>query len=211
MKYAQGKHKGYQLNVTDRFCSAFPQGFRSLVHANRLSPKTVQVIERIVTRQNWSASDLYSNSNPWEDACYRDFREACPALNIPSGPNGPALEKLICLALIRYCLNRVILDRPRACVYHTLSIELLDTLPQAVPSSDAMEREALLWVYNMAIDCWAVSYQAITPEATFLMQEMAVKFPDTLDWNIDDFNAFGRRYLWTENISGILRQYYVKA
>lgn len=217
MKYHQGRNKGYQLNNIDHLPTNFPPGFRGLAAVNHLSLRTVQIIQRIIGRQTWGvwpssydSNDTLIYGDPWAEASYRDFREACPALNLPAGTDGPPLEKVVCLALIRYCLNRAVYDRPRACVYHTLSIELLETLPNMVPSSTSVERRALLWVYMMAIDCWAVSTEAITQEASYLMHQMELKFPETLSWTAKDFDCLGQEFLWTENISNILRRNYVR-
>lgn len=218
MKYHQGTNKGYQLNHVASLPSNFPSGFRDLAVAEQLSARTIQIIQRIVARQSWGVwpasydeNDTRALGDPWCSTSYRDFREACPALNLPAGPAGPPLEKLICLALIRYCLNRAVYDRPRACVYHTLSIELLDSLPATRPSRSRAERQALLWVYTLAIDCWAVATRAITDEATSLMHQMSEKFPETLSWTMADFDSLGNQFLWTENIASILQQHYVKA
>jgi hypothetical protein len=216
MKYHQGVNKGYQLNYADSLPVNFPSGFRELAIARQLSPRTIQVIQRIMGRQSWGVwpasydeIDARTLGDPWDNTSYRDFREACPALNLPTGEDGPPLEKLVCLALIRYCLNRAVYDRPRACVYHTLSIELLESLPKTRPSANTIERRTLLWVFTIAIDCWAVATQSITDEAQRLMQQMRLKFPETLSWTMADFESLGRDFLWTDNISGILQQHYI--
>jgi hypothetical protein len=191
--------------------SDFPAGFRSLATEGQLSPQTIQVICRIAGRRNWGVwpssfneHDVRLCGDPWMSPPHRDFREACPALNLANGPNGPPLEKLICLAMIRYCLNRAVYDRPRACIYHTLSIDLLQVLPNVIPSIGQAEREAMLWVFLIGVDCWAVASERLTDEAAFLLRQIELKFPETLGWTGQDFDGFGTKFLWTTNISRIM-------
>jgi hypothetical protein len=218
MKYQQGNNKAYQLNPPDRLASHFPSGFRDLAREGYLSDQTMRVIQRVAAQQNfgvwpssYDAKDSLTYGDPWTEPVYSDFREACPALNLPDGPNGPPLEKLVCFALIRYCLNRAVYERPRACIYHTLSIELLRVLPGVKPATDnAVERQALIWIHTMAIDCWTVSTREMTAEASSLIQLMETKFPETKTWTAKKFDAFGQRFLWTRNISSIMAQHHEK-
>jgi hypothetical protein len=218
MKYQQSYDKAYQLNPPQCIISQFPIGFRDLANQGRLSSQTVRVIQRVAGQQNFGvwpssfdAKDSLIHGDPWTEPAYNDFREALPALNIADGPGGPPLEKLISLALIRYCLNRAVYERPRACIYHMLSIELLDVLARLSPTSDiSSERQALIWVYAMAIDCWTVASREISAEATHLIELMETKFPETRDWSGKKFDAFGQRFLWTKNISSVMAQYHEK-
>jgi hypothetical protein len=123
------------------------------------------------------------------------------------GPEGPALEKLICLALIRYCLNRVVYVRSQACIFHTLSLELFDKLPYTATPLCRYERRAFLWVYMMVIDSWAQWTLKISDEAARLLYMMDQAFPETRSWSSADFDHFGQEFLWTENISCILQRY----
>lgn len=195
--------------------SDLPPGFHGLATVKSISPDTIRLIQRIAARQNWSVWERsYSPGNtvaygdPWADAIHNDYESACPALSLPDGPGGPPLEKLICLALIRYCLNKAVYERSRACIFHQLSIELFEKLPGTFPSSRMVDRRALLWVYTMTIDSWAMWDKAISDEATYLFLLMEQVFPETLSWISTDFEYLGQQYLWTENISKILQHYY---
>jgi hypothetical protein len=123
------------------------------------------------------------------------------------GPGGPSLEKLICLSLIRYCLNRVVYVRSQACIFHRLSLELFEKLPLTVTPLCPYERRALLWVHMMVIDSWAQWTLKISDEAAHLLYLVDQTFPETRSWTSTDFDGFGQEFLWTENISRILQRY----
>jgi len=70
-----------------------------------------------------------------------------------------------------------------------------------------VDRRALLWVYTMTIDSWAMWDEVISDEANYLFLLMEQVFPETLSWVSTDFEYLGQQYLWTENISKILQRY----
>jgi hypothetical protein len=77
---------------------SLPEGFRAMVALNLLSLETMIILERIVLVDIEGVS-----ASEYPEEPYPNIRKACPALSIPDGEDGPDMERLLCLALIRYC------------------------------------------------------------------------------------------------------------
>lgn len=192
-----------------------PTGLSRLARDGLLSYETINIIKRITSRRRWSiqASDyrpqdkaVYGDPFIQHEPYFKDFRAACPALNLPDGPDGPPIEKLVCLALMRFSVNNSNRERPRACVYHCLSVTLTEQLPQIPVPSRSVERRALLWVWMMTIDSWSVGDRQIASEGARLLRQLTDRFPETKLWCAEDFERLGRDFLWTSNVSMIVER-----
>jgi hypothetical protein len=208
-----------------------PGGFHDLACTGILSIQTIQCIIRIAGRTSFGADAPRKQIVDQFSTEFRDFREACPALTLPDDSDGqPQLEKLICLALVRYCLNSANTERPAArCYAHNLALDLkqqlipehrhatilTDTMQQkhGIPSITSpsslhqLEREAWKWIWLMAIDTWCLPEFELSNAGKVLLVDLLQRFEEVRSMTEEDVEALGARWFWTSNISGVLRRY----
>lgn len=184
-----------------------PSGFRDVAFTGTFSNQTISIIVRAAGND---APSFLLNTEVYPPSYFRDYPDACPALTIPDGPNGPSLEKLTCLALIRHCFNITFPERPRACLSHCLNIELLHKLPIVPVSTVAAQRECLLWVWLMSVDSWSYHGANLSLEGANLLYQITEKFPETATWTPSDFDKLGTKFFWTRGISKVVRDYWAK-
>ena len=208
-----------------------------------LSRQTINCVQRLASRGNFSitplafsttihaSNDLGNVFDESSSSRFVDFRQACPALTLPDDAHGqPPLEKLICLALIRYCLNLVNGERPVArCYAHNLTLELKQQLipghqhttiltaalqqrHKIPPINDPnpvkrLEREAMLWMWLMAIDTWCLPKFELSNGGKLLLVHALEVFGEMRDMTVRDFDELGRRWFWTDSIRGVVTRY----
>ncbi|OQV05247.1 hypothetical protein CLAIMM_10019 [Cladophialophora immunda] len=193
-----------------------PCGFRNLARAGALSSETLQIINRISIKRDWGPQDPAYKEKQGEEKSkvYRpvagqawNFWDACTAFRTPEGPGGPSLEKMICLALFRYCANRANRLRPKACIYHSATTQLTARLPKFRVSNSRTERDCLIWIWLVAIDSWAMAQNSpeLSPEGSRLLSEMRKALPELRDWEWWDLESLGQKFFWRDDIRVLLK------
>jgi hypothetical protein len=102
---------------------ALPGGFTEMATISTLSYRTIGCVRRLIGRNGFESKlDVFEPLS----SSFVDFWEACSAVTLRNDPLGqPPLEKLICLAMICYCLNCVEGKRPTPrCYAHNMTLEL---------------------------------------------------------------------------------------
>ncbi|KIX94218.1 uncharacterized protein Z520_09928 [Fonsecaea multimorphosa CBS 102226] len=193
-----------------------PCGFRNLARAGALSSETLQIIHRISVKRDWSPQDHEYRERQGEEKTKVygpvagqawNFWDACTAFRNPEGPEGPSLEKMIWLALFRYCANRANRLRPKACIYHSATMQLTARLPTFRVSNSRTERDCLIWIWLVAIDSWAMAQDSteMYPEGLQLVSQMHKAMPELGDWEWWDLESLGQKFFWREDIRTVLR------
>ncbi|OAP56700.1 hypothetical protein AYL99_08812 [Fonsecaea erecta] len=193
-----------------------PCGFRNLARAGALSLETLQIIHRISVKQDWSPQDPTYKGKYGEEMSKVygpvagqawNFWDACAAFRAPEGPRGPSLEKMICLALFRYCANRANHLRPKACIYHSATTQLTARLPEFRVSSSRTERDCLIWIWLVAIDSWAMAQNSaeLSHEGRQLLLKMRKAMPELQDWEWWDLESLGQKFFWRDDIRILLK------
>ncbi|KIW75478.1 hypothetical protein Z517_10219 [Fonsecaea pedrosoi CBS 271.37] len=193
-----------------------PCGFRNLARAGVLSSETLQIIHRISVKQDWSPQDATYREKQGKERTkvYRpvagqawNFWDACTAFRTPDGPGGPSLEKMICLALFRYCANRANRLRPKACIYHSATTQLTARLPAFRVSSARTERDCLIWIWLVAIDSWAMAQNSpeLSADGARLLAKMRDALPELRDWAWWDLECLGQKFFWRDDLRVLLR------
>lgn len=208
-----------------------PLGFRDLACTGILSIQTIQCIINIAGRSTFGPDTPRKQLEEHLSSEFKDFREACPALTLPDDSDGqPPLEKLVFLALVRYCLNSANTERPASrCYTHNLALDLkqqlipehrhatilTDTMQQkqGIPSQTSpnslnqLEREAWKWIWLMAIDTWSLSDFELSNAGKVLLVDLLNRFEEMRELTKSEVKELGTRWFWTSNVSGVLERY----
>lgn len=182
-----------------------PTGFRDLALAGLLSNQTINILVR--ASQNEIPYSL-RNTELSNQCDFWDYRNACPGLAIPDGPDGPSLERMACLGLIRYCFNITYPARDWECLPHCMNLHLFNRLPMVPVPVNLASRRCLLWVWLMGIDSWSDQDANLTLEGITLLHYISQKFPETTSWTAWDFDKLGADFFWTDGISKVMHQYW---
>jgi hypothetical protein len=180
-----------------------PTGFQCLRLCHAISTPTLRIVERVVNKR--AGQDTYISK--------QFLHEQCPGLFTPDTPDGePALERVVCLALLRYCINSIKVNRAcfKGCQFSRFVFELAELLPLLNPDkfTTQCQKDCLLWVWLMAIDSYSADAYGLFPEGVDLLVQMRDRYPQTVNWEYTDFAEVGRCFLWNENIEGIVRNYW---
>ena len=105
---------------------------------------------RIVTRvQHLKSTDQQLDD---DEPVFANFQDACPALGIPHGPEGPHIERILFLALMRHCVNDHPNHRHLMINYLRVTMELVRALIAMNLPEDGVRRDFMLWTYLVAVD-----------------------------------------------------------
>ena len=238
----QCKYPAMPIEISWLSGLSIPSGFYQLAKTGILSFQTLNSIQRVAERGDFnirpSAFSTTTDFPVAESASlegsashFVNFHEACPALTLPNDSEGqPPLEKVMCLALIRYCLNGVNGERPALrCYAHNLTLELrqqlipdhrhttilTDALQQRskIPQRDVddpvkkMERESMIWMWLMAIDTWCLPKFELSNAGKLLLMHVLDVFEEIRDMSTEEFEDLGKRWFWTDNLRGIVKRY----
>lgn len=193
--------------------SSLPRGFHDLAKTGELSFETIQIVQRIaITQQDkWldmtSGKTTLSPCHPlsrFRQQTHLEYSEACPALNSPTD----TLEQLLCLALMRYCVNTASRMRPKACIFNSVMTQLRQKLAafEVHTVGDRPQRRCLLWVYLVWMDSATASDGVLTTRGSEQIEEISSKFPEIASWKIEDFERLGEDFFWSGNMSTTLKR-----
>ena len=130
---------------------------------------------------------------------YFNLTEECPALALPDDKYlGPPLDKLVSMALVRFCANG---EREctmhTACIYYQLHTKLTNYILTNTNGYGKDTTWCMLWVWLITIVSWTDGVRA-DPRGVQLVCEMKLRYPETVNWSLDDFALFGQRSFWNE-------------
>ena len=202
-----------------RLTEELPSGFQDLERAGKLSLATLQMIRRFNTKRDWDLrGSKVTKENAGDKARHellaqsqgQHFWNVCNAFRPSDVPHRATLERLICMALLRYCFNSIMPPRPRACICHTATEQLTALLPTFKVPASQMERDCLIWVWLMTIDSWSVSNNRgeLEPTGMQLMSQLRANLPELADWGWRDLEATGHKFFWRDDIGILLEAYW---
>ena len=179
-------------------------GFATLALSGQLSHQTIVVIGRLAKVDIATVVPPSLTEGP-----FQDYRQALPAITLSHDrEGGPSLERLLCLALIRYSFNAIPKTRPRSAGPHTLSSGVLRPVLDFPMPAETAKRSCLLWVWLIAIDTQNSASGGLALEAAHLMYWIPRKFVETTRWSVSDFEYFGTQFFWTKSLTEIFREYW---
>ena len=181
-----------------------PLGFQELAWQGRLSCPMVLLIANRVTKSVPCLASVWSIPSTNSETASIGLTKTYPGLTAQDDTNGPALERLICLVLMRIQVGYAIVPafRSPTCMSHSITLELTNIIPQRQISATNGEWECVLWIWLMTLDCWS----ADSPEAERWLRRLISRFPETSCWQLDDFEMLGERFMWTPHLSNVLRR-----
>lgn len=193
-----------------------PVGFHDIACVGLLSNETIDVLHKLqkiqgkmATTKNISSPYLLSTP-PFlardDIHLYFNLTEECPALALPDDErSGPPLDKLVCMALVRLCANG---EREckmhTACIYYQLHSKLTEYILSNTHAYGKDTTWCMLWIWLITIASWTDSVSADS-RGVQLVREMRIRYPETVNWSLDDFALFGQRFFWNEITSRRLR------
>ena len=183
-----------------------PVGFHDIGRAGFLSHETIDVLRKIQKIQiaTTNTSSQYLLSTPPflardDTHLYFNLTEECPALALPDDERlGPPLDKLVSMALVRLCANG---EREctmhTACIYYQLHTKLTKYILSNTNGHGKNTTWCMLWIWLITIASWTGGVSA-DPRGVQLVYEMRFRYPETVNWSLDDFALFGQRFFWNE-------------
>ena len=185
-----------------------PIGFHDIARGSFLSSETIDVLQKVqkiqVDAATKNVSPPYLLSTPPflardDTHLYFNLTEECPALALPDDEClGPPLDKLVSMALVRLCANG---EREctmhTACIYYQLHSKLTHYILSATNTSGKDMTWCMLWIWLITIASWTDGVSA-DPRGVQLAREMRSRYPETVNWSLDDFASFGQRFFWNE-------------
>jgi hypothetical protein len=181
-----------------------PVGFQVLAVDGKLRSSTVDLILSIILEMDKGPPRNEPWTGPTSIGTFPEFSETIPALRLPDDEQGPALERLMCLALARCRRDLRIGLRTPACLSHSITLDLASKVPLRTVPEDVAERECLLWVWLMLLDSRPIT----SPETGTWLRRMSRAFPEVSDWEVEDFEAFGESFIWTDYMSLAMRTWW---
>lgn len=172
----------------DDLLLSIPPGFYPLAERGMLGKETIAIITRLARRD--------FNVNPWplNEPYYAPLKDFCPAVY----SKRLSVDKLVCLALVRYGVLSAVGRNFRACVFHSVTEALAIAVKSIDPPVEIEYRECLIWIWLVAVNSWLTGGGELEFEGVVLLAQMRSQFPETNDWTTDDVEALGARFLWCE-------------
>ena len=182
-----------------------PSGFQATARSGMLSNPILKLIVKMADKHDFYGGNVWSAPHSIPEATLLDLAQTYPGLATPNDAKGPALEKLICLVLMRTRVDRVLVPalRTPSCMSHSITLELTEQIPLRVIPAQIDERECLLWIWLMTLECWPVE----SALAKGWLVKTVVRFPEIACWELQDFETFGNRFIWTEHLSHVLQRH----
>jgi hypothetical protein len=186
-----------------------PGGFQELALLGMLTMETIDIILQI---QKMRKGRSYQTGYPHrsfsegatQDHKYDNLLEACPGLNIPDGPEGPALERLLCTLLMKLCIDKTHRYGYPGSMYQGVVVKLHKLLPLATPPSEGPGRSCLLWISLMMTDSWPKQSE----QTAMWLHQVRCWFPEIGSWEVADIEQFGKRYIWTVEIGKLVAKHW---
>jgi hypothetical protein len=185
--------------------SRLPQGFQAIARSGLLSDPILLLIMKMADKSHVYDGNVWTAPRSTPEATSLDLATTFPGLTSPNDAGGPALSKLVCLVLMRTRVDLVILPalRSPSCMSNSITLELTEQILLRRIPAETEERECLLWIWLMTLECWAVD--SVLAKRWF--GRVVSNFPEVALWELKDFEAFGNRYLWTEHLSKVMKRY----
>lgn len=183
------------VSYSEETLSAIPVGFQALIEKRMLSSETVAMVKRLVDRA--------FSVNPWpqNESHYAELRDFCPAVYC----DGLSVDKLICLALVRYGVISAVGRNYRACVFYSVTEALAMAVKTIEPPRQKEYRECLIWIWLVAVNSYLTGGGQIELEGVVLLAQLRSLYPETASWTAEDVEATGRKFLWCEPFSDMVR------
>jgi hypothetical protein len=190
---------GVPPDIPLEILGVLPEGFRRLASKGALSKGTINVIAGMAAIPSHQDSNLRQ----------RAVSPVKPGASRPlffSNDIG-LLEKLLCLALLRHNVNGVTKIRHAVCPYEDVALTLTRKLPEVLPPQSRAEREALMWIWMVAIDAWSFGTKLghLAPCGMELLTQFVRTFPETRAWDLHGFEKLGTSFFWRVGIVRWLR------
>ena len=194
--------------LTATLISTLPTGFQSLAQKRYLSSRKIFIIARLEKQV-----DCPQTINLWDDGIYSSFAEAFPALvSSPGTPENErtSLERLICMALIRFTCNGILPAKQGGYPLEAVAGFLCSDL-QATETCAGSERDVRLWIWLIAIDACSIGLalgELSLQGTALLLSTLPMKFPEIYSWKAAHFENLGKAFFWRENMSRWLQKYW---
>jgi hypothetical protein len=189
-----------------------PVGFQDLALTGELTIETIDFILEIAYSKDRSkaldarlrTSFATSKAEDRNEPKHSLLCEACPGLTMADTAAGPALERMLCTALMRACIDESHRFKTPGSLFQSLTAKLQRLLPLAAVPADGPERSCLLWVWLSILDAWPGRFEAVVD----WLHRVRRLFPEIKHWSVEDFEAFGRGYIWTPDLSRIFASHW---
>lgn len=180
-----------------------PLGFQDIARLSKLTTSMANLITRIVDSNDRYDGSVWRAPNTITETSLMGLTQTYPGLATPNDANGPALERLICLVLMRMRVDLVIVPtfRSPTCMSHSITLELTENISHRKISAENGERECLLWIWLMTLECWSVE----SSSAERWLRKIVLRFPEVTYWHLEGFKRLGDRFLWTPHLSSVLK------
>ena len=185
--------------------NTLPPGFEELANTGNLSLRLSRLISRI------EATTFFRTNDPSPDTVFRDhnfhsFLSSDLPLNTPDSLDGPSLEKVICLALLRYCHLTAVGRGHKLCLFHAFAMMLQRALQTVKPPREGVQRNCLIWCWLIAAASLSVGEGELCLDGIILLGELKSAFPELRYYDAGDVEEVERRFLWNQVLSRMLER-----
>jgi hypothetical protein len=199
------------LDQLSSFCR-LPAGFQELALLGLLTTETIDIILQVQKMRKGRSYQLGHPHRSFAEGAtkatrYDTLLEACPGLNAPDGPEGPALERLLCSLLMKLCIDKSKRYMYPGSVYQNVVIKLHKLLPLATAPAEGPGRSCLLWITLMMVDSWPKQ----PGQTVNWLHQVHCWFPEIGSWEVSDFDEFGDKYIWPTEVSKLIGKYWPMA
>jgi hypothetical protein len=188
---------------------SLPDGFAQLAFEGHLSLDVVEVLSRMAQDPALTNS---AKSRPAIDGTglrtkHSYVFSSCAAFSSPDLPAGPSFEKVLCMALVRYCINATNLLNCSVTIFG-VRLELTNTLPKfSSYHCSPIQRDCLLWIWIVCIESWRVM-GTLTAHGWLLLIEMRKQFVVVGIWSYADVDRLCSRFFWTKDFAERARSFW---
>ncbi|RMZ77305.1 hypothetical protein DV737_g4467, partial [Chaetothyriales sp. CBS 132003] len=186
-----------------------PPGFEALAHTSFLSLRLSRLIVRIATTASPGPAAYYPTDDELADddlaaLHFRSFLSSDLPLSDPDGPDGPSLEKAICLALIRYVHLSAVGRGHKLCLYYSFGLMLAHAVRTMTVPTRKEVRQCFIWIWLIAMSSWSMGSGHLSAEGVALLQELPKACPELGSYSVEQVKELGRRYLWNDHLDRIV-------
>ncbi|RMZ89166.1 hypothetical protein DV736_g3609, partial [Chaetothyriales sp. CBS 134916] len=187
-----------------------PPGFQALAHTGFLSLCLSRFIIRIATTAASSRPAAYCPSdderadNDMTAEHFHSFLASDLPLGEPDSPDGPSLEKAICLGLIRYVHLSAVGRGHKVCLYYSFGLMLTHAVRAMKIPTRSEVRQCFIWIWLIAVSSWSVGAGHLSAEGAALLQELPEVCPELSSFSVKQVKEVGMQYLWNGHLDRIV-------
>jgi hypothetical protein len=177
---------------------ALPTGLQDLALLGYLPKATIDVIVR--PEPELDAERLVVDGMPLHTVrsmLFTQLQNEFPGLQMADDSEGPCLQRLLALALVKHCKAQCMSHRLLGPLFNGVNTELISNAPMRAVPNDPSRRRGLLWIWLTALAVWEPG----APGQRVWVEKMALKFPEIRAWSVQNFENLGQRFFWNATLT----------